>query len=120
METKRGRGGPKGPRPHIWKTGAYDEDRHKMFTPWMVSKAQANFRREEWNLEFEEYYQIWKDHWHNRGRKAENVCMTRMDTDSPWAVDNVTIMSRKEHLKILGERRTPGTMFYNMKNRGTR
>ena len=119
METKRGRGGPKGPRPHIWKTGPYDEVRHKMFTPWMVGKAQANFRGEEWNLSFEEYYQMWKDDWHNRGRKGDNVCMTRLDDEGPWDVDNAVIMCRKEHLRIQGLKRTGG-WTYNMKNKGKR
>lgn len=100
IKLKRGR---KGPRPHVWKCGA-DEYKHSMYEPWMKSKAQANFRKEEWNLTFEEYYTLWKDEWPNRGRSGDSMCMTRQDFDGPWDSKNAVIMSRKEHLKRSGGR----------------
>ena len=112
MEEKRKRGGPRGPRPHLWKTGPYDEARHNMFTPWMVSKAQANFRSEEFTLTFEEYYELWKNDWNNRGRKPDNMCMTRKDTDGPWSADNCYIISRREHLQIQGQMRRSYNLNY--------
>ena len=104
----------KAPRPHVWKIGP-DEDRHRMYQPWLCSKAQANFRQEGWTLEFEDYYQLWKNDWDNRGRMPENMCMTRLDKDAPWSVDNVVIITRKEHLHEQGQARRGLNIKYNMK-----
>lgn len=111
QETKRKRGGPKGPRPYIWKSGPYDEYKHSMYHPYLLSRAQANFRGEEFTLSFEEYYELWKEHWNNRGRQPENMCMTRRDPDGAWDCKNAYIITRKEHLQIQGRRRK-GTMTY--------
>ena len=92
------------PRPEVWIIGP-DEDRHRMYHPWQVAKAQANFRGEVFELEFEEYYQLWRDDWDNRGRQPDNVCMTRCDKDGAWSVDNVVIITRKEHLQEQGQSR---------------
>lgn len=92
------------PRPHVWICGP-DEERHKMYQPWLLAKAQANFRKEAWNLSFEEYYEMWKPHWDNRGRKPGNVCMTRKDIDYGWEVGNVMIITRSEHFVRQGEMR---------------
>jgi hypothetical protein len=100
------------PRPHIWKCGP-DADRHRMYQPWLCSKAQANFRQEEWTLTFEEYYELWREDWDNRGRMPENMCMTRKDKEGAWEVDNVHIITRKEHLIEQGRARTGQRMTYN-------
>lgn len=86
------------PRPHCWLVGP-DEKKHKMYHPWQMSKAQATFRNEGWELSFDEYYELWKDDWDNRGRKSENMCMTRLDPDMPWAVGNVQVIKRVDHLR---------------------
>jgi len=102
------------PRPHVWKIGP-DEDRHRMYHPWQATKAQAVFREEPWELEFEDFYQLWKDDWDNRGRQPDNMCMTRKDKDGAWSADNVHIITRKEHLEELGESRSGMNIKYNMK-----
>lgn len=86
------------PRPHVWIIGP-DEQKHKMYHPWQMSKAQAIFRDEGWDLSFEEYYELWKNDWDNRGRKSENMCMTRIDASKPWTIKNVEIVMRLEHLR---------------------
>lgn len=91
----------KAPRPHIWKCGP-DEDRHRMYQPWLCAKAQANFRKEGWTLPFEDFYQMWRNDWDNRGRQPENMCMTRLDKDAPWELGNVIVITRKEHLQEQG------------------
>jgi hypothetical protein len=70
-----------------------------------MAKAQAVFRKEPWDLSFEEYCAIWQDHWHNRGRCPENVCMTRRDEDIGWDFENIEIITRKEHFQRGAERR---------------
>ena len=92
---KRGNGG-KGPRPHTWLVGP-DEYKHQMYTPWMKAKAQANFRGEPWDLEFEDYYTMWNGLWDQRGRLRDNLCMTRIDWDGAWTRDNVELVTRKQH-----------------------
>lgn len=88
----------KKPRPHVWRCGP-DEYKHQMYQPWMLARVQARFRGEEYLLSFEEYYDIWKDHWSQRGRASEQFCMTRYDHDGPWHVDNVRLLTRKEWLQ---------------------
>ena len=94
-EQKKTRGS-KGIRPHTWKTGP-DPLRHDMYHPWQLAKAQAKFRGEEFTLTFEQYYEVWKDDWHNRGRKPEDLCMTRIDWEGAWEWGNVEIIRRKDH-----------------------
>jgi hypothetical protein len=104
----------KAPRPYIWKIGP-DEERHRMYQPWLLSRAQANFRGEPFELEFEDYYQLWKNDWDNRGRKPDNMCMTRIDKSGPWAVGNVHVITRLEHLQTQGTKRGGQNMKYSTK-----
>lgn len=99
------------PRPHTWLSGP-DEYRHEMYVPWLKARAQAKFRKEEWELSFEDWFELWKNDWDNRGRSPENVCMTRIDFDKGWTADNVILMSRSEHLKLQGEMRRGTTNSY--------
>ena len=100
--------GRKGPRPHVWLCGP-DEYKHSMYLPWMRARAQANFRKEGWEISFDEFYELWKEHWLNRGRKPENMCMTRDDYDGPWIIGNVTVVTRAEHLKRQKDNRSDPT-----------
>lgn len=100
------RSGRYGPRPHTWVIG---EDaghyKHSMYLPWLRAKAQARFRDEDWQLTFEEFYELWKDHWPKRGRAVDALCMSRMDFDAEWSVANCRIVDRADHLKRQGEYR---------------
>ena len=91
------RTGRTGPRPHVWRCGP-DAYKHSMYMPWQRSKAQANFRGEEWLLSFEEYYDLWKELWPQRGRGSDDYCQSRHDPDGPWDTKNTVIITRKEHL----------------------
>lgn len=109
MEPKNKRNGPRHyglhaqgkKRPHTWISGP-DEYKHSMYWPWQLMKAQATFREEGFDLAFEDYYQLWKDDWNNRGRQADNMCITRIDPDKPWTKDNTELVTRHEHLKRQG------------------
>jgi hypothetical protein len=105
--------GPGVERPFMWRIG---EDagsyKHSMYHPWQLGKAQAIFRKEEWTLTFEEYYDLWKDDWNNRGRAPENMCMTRIDEELAWDRKNTIIITRSEHLKHQGEKRRRKKMLY--------
>ena len=99
------RGRPKGPRPELWVTGP-DELKHSMYHPWQMAKAQAKFRDEGWDLDFEDYYEIWKDIWDQRGRGSDDLCMTRIDSSGPWSKANTEIVVRIEHLRRQNAMRT--------------
>jgi hypothetical protein len=80
-----------------------------MYQPWLLAKAQVMYRVREglaegdWNLEFEDWYELWKDHWDNRGRLGHNMCITRKDFEKSWDKDNCEIVERQEHLKRNGK-----------------
>ncbi|CAB4153692.1 hypothetical protein UFOVP641_18 [uncultured Caudovirales phage] len=109
MESKNQRSGPRlyglhaqgKKRPHTWISGP-DEYKHSMYWPWQLMKAQATFREEEFDLPFEEFYLLWKDHWYNRGRKADNMCLSRSNPNGPWNKENAEIITRQEHLRRQG------------------
>ena len=102
---KRGQGGPGKLRPHVWRSGP-NEYKHSMYVPWMLSRAQANFRQEAWTLTFEEYFELWQDLWPKRGRKSEEYCMTRQDCELGWTKENSLIILRKDHLAEQARLRT--------------
>lgn len=103
-----------GPRPHTWYSGP-EERRHSMYMPWNRAKAQANFRKEAWDLTFEQFYEIWKDDWEKRGRQADDLCMTREDPDGAWDIKNTVLVTRHEHLKRQGQYRIEKGMKYYKK-----
>lgn len=100
--------GGRGPRPHVWVCGP-DEYKHSMYMPWQRASAQARFRNEGWDLSFEQFYELWKDEWNNRGRQPDNMCMTRDDYEGAWEIGNVTVVTRREHLqRQQANRHSPG------------
>jgi hypothetical protein len=91
-------------RPHVWLCGP-DKEVHDLYTPWMKARAQAHFRGEDWDLTFEQFYDLWKEDWHQRGRGSFDKCMSRNDPTEAWSVDNTLIITRREHLKKQAEHR---------------
>tara|TARA_R110000803_G_scaffold169012_1_gene232057 strand:+ start:599 stop:961 length:363 start_codon:yes stop_codon:yes gene_type:complete len=77
-------------------------------TPWNRKysrmKAQAKFRKEEFNLTPDEFMQVWeqsgvKEH---IGREVYAYCMVRKESIEAWSVDNCIIVPRRMHLRKLG------------------
>ena len=89
-----------GPRPHIWKSGSDPAD-HELHVQCQRSRAQAKYRGEEWYINEEEYIKLWRtdDRHLNKGRHPENLCMTRIDFEKPWTVDNVQFITRHNHYR---------------------
>ena len=106
-----------GPRPHVWKVGP-DEFRHSIYHPWQMSKAQAVFRGEVWNLEFEDYFDMWKDLWEHRGRGSDDYCQSRIDPNGPWDKKNTVIITRKQHLQNQRINKETGNIKYGTKRPG--
>ena len=98
--------------PEKWISGS-DAYKHSMYMPWLRAKAQANFRSEGWDLSFEQFYELWKDDWNNRGRQPDNVCMGRKDYDEAWTVANTEVITRAQHLDRQRQlRRSEGSSYY--------
>lgn len=65
-------------------------------------KANAKQRGVEWQLTFEEWWQIWQESgkWEERGTGEKNYCMSRKHDDGPYAVGNVRIITNKANSKF--------------------
>lgn len=99
-------------RPQTWTySDPFDHARH---IPFLRSKAQAVFRNEDWQLTFEEFCSLWDTEakWAQRGRKSDDLTLTRIDPKKPWRLDNVHIITRLEQLKISGFIRKQKGMKY--------
>ncbi len=86
-----------GPRPHVWKVQG--EIPHKQYCAFLQMRAQANFRGESFRLTFEDFQNLWQEHWHLKGRGSEAYCLTREDPEGAWEMANVNCIPRIEHLR---------------------
>lgn len=89
--------GPRGPYPHKWVSGP-DPVRHEQFTCWHRHRAQAIYRREPYELTFEDFATLWGDKWQRRGRGINDYCLSRQDPTKPWNITNTKVITRQEHL----------------------
>jgi hypothetical protein len=86
-----------GTRPHVWKVQG--EIPHQQYCAWLQARAQANYRRECFQLTFEQFQRLWQKHWHQKGRGSDDYCLTREDPKGPWDIDNAICIPRVEHLR---------------------
>lgn len=85
------------PRPQAWIHK--DPLMHEMNMPFLRARAQCKFRNEPFELTFDDWYAIWRDHWHLRGRGIDDYCLVRIDDSLPWSVNNCQIQQRREQLR---------------------
>ena len=62
-------------------------------------KAQANYRGETWNIDFEQWWGIWRPYWDLRGRCPTDYCMRQLDPDLGWEMHNIEICDRLTFFK---------------------
>ena len=86
----------RGPRPHTWCTGP-DPVTHAQYRAWVQARAQAEYRGEGWELEFDQYQAAWGPCWDQKGRTRDSMCLTRNDYLLPWSADNILLVSRQQH-----------------------
>lgn len=98
-----------GPRPNSWKVKG--EIPHQQHIAWHRMRAQAIYRGEAWDLPFEDFQTLWRDHWHERGRDVSNYCLTRIDDQQAWSLNNCQCVLRIDHLRRHRQRQTQG--YYN-------
>jgi len=92
-----------GLRPHTWH---YPDPRaHKQHGAYNQTKAQCLYRGEPFLLTFAEFQAVWDEHWEQRGRRPEDYCMVRKNTELPWQGDNVAVIQRMIHFKTRNRRK---------------
>lgn len=60
--------------------------------------SQARFRGEEVELTREQWFDLWEHYWPLRGRHSTDYCISRLDHQKSWSIDNVIVRPRHEHL----------------------
>jgi hypothetical protein len=97
-------GRKKGIAPHTWLSGPDDVD-HELYCQCQRGRAQARYRGEEWQITEAQYILLWRtdDRYLHKGRHNEDLCMTRIDPEKPWHIDNVKIITRLEHYKTCNQ-----------------
>ena len=95
--------------PHVWVTGP-DPERHARYRIWAQQRNQAQWRGEEWDLDFDTWLQLWEPLWHLRGRCRGSWCMSRLDWDLPWSAANVAIITREEHAQLQSRAKSLGRL----------
>jgi hypothetical protein len=76
----------------------HDQDRHEQHIAFLRARAQANFRKESWQLTIEDYFRLWSEDWYERGRARDSKVLARIDFEQGWTLDNVEITTRYEQL----------------------
>jgi len=89
--------GKPGPRPELWTYP--DPEQHQQHIAYMRMKAQAAYRKEQFDLTIEEFFQLWENDWQLRGRSINDKCMHRINPNKPWTFTNCEVIYRWEYLK---------------------
>ena len=77
-----------------------DPQLHVRYNPFLKSRAQAWYRKEEWSLNFEEWCSLWTwDKWQLRGKASSDFAMVRIDYEKGWSLANCEIVTRREQLR---------------------
>ena len=86
--------------PEDWLSGPDPAD-HRLFNDCQRARAQAWYRGQDWFITEQQYIEIWRkdDRYLRKGRANDQLCMTRIDPDLPWTIDNIEIKTRLEHYK---------------------
>ena len=100
-----------------WLSGP-DPFQHELFYAWHKHRAQCRFRKEPYELTFEDWQTIWADpeEFAQRGRQRLSIILTRIDYEKSWTMDNVEKITRLEQLRRSNKRIHTG-MKYDWKNR---
>lgn len=93
------------PRPHTWMY--QDPVEHQMHTSFLRARSQAGYRFEPWELTIEQFMDIWRDHWHQRGKASQDLCMTRIDPELSWNINNVELLTRRQQVWRVSQYRKP-------------
>jgi hypothetical protein len=98
-------GNPRRMFPTNWISGP-DLIMHDMYYAWSKHRSQARYRKEDHNLTWDDWQEIWANpqDFQRRGRKPEDLTLTRIDADHAWTISNVQVITRLEQLRRSTER----------------
>lgn len=93
-------GKPRRMFPDNWMSGP-DPLMHDMYYAWQKHKAQARYRGEPYDLTWADWQEIWANpvDFLNRGRRPDDLTLTRIDDFGAWTLTNVQVMTRLEQLR---------------------
>lgn len=60
-------------------------------------RQSAKHRGIDFNLTFEQWWELWAPHWEKRGQGSQQMCMCRKADKGPYEVGNVRIATNKEN-----------------------
>ena len=87
-------------RGRAWCSGP-DPAHHLMYRQFGYHRVSARLRGNAWDLSWQQWRDMWLPHWSERGRAWHNLCMARIDMDGDWEIDNVHLITRREHSKLI-------------------
>lgn len=70
-------------------------DRAEARLRYAQQMANAKKRGIEWEFTFDEWCEIWANHWENRGPRKDQLGMCRTHDKGPYKADNVRLDSPK-------------------------
>jgi hypothetical protein len=78
-----------------------DDFDHARYVPFLRARAQSHFRKEIWDISFEDWCSLWStpELWAQRGRASASLALVRLDPEDDWTWSNVQIMSRRQWLQ---------------------
>jgi hypothetical protein len=83
-------------------------EENEMRTGYNRMKAQCKFRKEPFYITWEQFQDLWKGNWHNRGHALTCMCLSRKDDALPWNIENTQLIYREDwHRKRFGKERAP-------------
>jgi len=87
-----------------WITGSDPVLRDKYYA-YLKHRAQAKYRREHYELDFEDWLELWPDSkWHLRGRYSHSLCLTLLKPEFGWVRENCVVVNRGSQCKRIGGR----------------
>lgn len=86
-------------RPEEWISGP-DPLKHEKYYAWLKHRAQARYRGEDYEIQWEDWEQLWSDDdFLRRGRHKNDLCLSRKDIKQAWSLHNCQVTTRDQHLK---------------------
>lgn len=64
---------------------------------YLAQRRMALRRGIEWLFTFETWWEMWKDLFYLRGRRRDNLCMSRFGDSGPYSPTNVEIIPKHEN-----------------------
>ena len=86
----------RGPRPELWKYGPSRELK-ELNEAFLRARAQAKYRKENWQMQFDEFVRRWAGRHAETGIQSHNTVMVRSDPTGPWSYDNTMLTLRGEN-----------------------